>query len=160
MPRPPKWADKISAPPEAMEFYRLIQKLQTSTAFRECHPFSGAIINHVPYISWDNTVTGLPKTILGFLGIPYRKQLCKTHGCANPFHYVDSGLDRKDLKGLKGPIHTPLRPDSGEALIELVEYYIDKEGVAPIFEKVRPLIPVEDISDELLQLCLEKMNQE
>ena len=160
--RPPKWADKIDCPPEAKEFYELIQKLQTSTAFRDCHVFSGASINHVPHISWDNTVTALPKVILGFLGIPYRRQICKTHGCANPFHYVDAGLGKVTLKGLKGPIPEPHRPDSNEALIELVEYHIDKAGFEPdeaTFENVRPLIPQEDITDELLKLSLVYLKQ-
>jgi hypothetical protein len=158
MARPPKWAEKIQAPEDAMEFYRLIQKLQTSTAFRECHPFSGATINHVPYISWENSTTALPKVLLGFLGIPYRQQICKTHGCANPFHYVDVGLQTPTLKGLKGPTSSPHRPDSTEAYIELIEYEVDKAGVDLNFESVRPLIPVEDISDELLNLAIAKMS--
>lgn len=160
MARPPKWANKISAPPEAKEFYEMIQKLQTSTAFRECHPFSGATINHIPYISWDNTVTALPKVVLGFLGMSYWRQICKTHGCANPFHYIDDGRKITELAGLRGPMEEPHRADSIDAQIELVEFYLDKAGLTgkQTFKTVRPLIPAEDISDELLILSLEKMN--
>jgi hypothetical protein len=154
MARPPKWAEKIEAPEEALEFYRIVQKLQTSTAFRECHVYDGATINHVPFISWDSTVTALPKVLLGFLGMPYRHQTCKTHGCANPFHYTDSDPDSPTLKGMKRPGKAPLRPDSTAALVELIEYHIDTADVEPTFENLRPLIPIEDMSDQLLTVSL------
>lgn len=158
MARPPKWAEKIKAPDDALEFYRIVQKLQTSTAFRECHVYEGATINHVPFISWEGTVTALPKVLLGFLGMPYRHQTCKTHGCANPFHYTESDPDSPTLKGLKKPAKAPLRPDSNAALVELIEYYMDQAGVGATFQELRPLIPQEDMTDELLTLALANMS--
>lgn len=157
--RPPKWSNHIKAPPDAIRLYKLIEELQTSTAFRECHPFKGAILNHVPVISWHNRVTALPKIILGFLGIPYRKQLCATHGCANPFHYAD--LEYKtNLETLKGPDPVPHISSSLEGYIELIEYYMEKEGfenLTPTFDNLRRHIPIEDISDVDLRLAIEKM---
>lgn len=152
--RPAVWASKIEANPDALKFYELIEYLQTTTAFRECHIYKGAVMNHVPHVSWGNSVTALPKVLLGFLGIPYRRKLCPTHGCCNPFHYIDDHPQK--LKGHTNPPKEIIKTaplENIDSYKEMVEFYIDKHDVRD-FESLRPLIPTEDISDDLLKQVL------
>lgn len=164
MARPPNWASKITAPEEALEFYRMIEKLQTSDAFRTCHIYKGAALNHVPVISWRGKVTALPRIVLGFLGIPYRKSICKNHGCCNPFHYVDLDEERpKPLTGMAMPEKEVYRGTPLEDYVQTVEYVLDANGYPPEtndFQVIRHLIPRGDIPDELLQQTLEHMKNE
>ena len=159
MGRPPKWHKKIKAPPEALEFYELISRLQNSAAFRECHIFEGVNLHHIPYVSWEGKVTALPKVLTLFLGLPYRRKTCATHGCCNPLHFIDV-VQGETLSGLSNPEERKTLPVSLDDYIETIDYYMEENAISgpPDFKVLRRIIPKEDIPDEILALSIEKMN--
>ena len=148
--RPVEWHTKIDAPPEALEFYALIAKLQKGVAFRDCHVYTGTMVNDMPHVAFRKSTTNLPKTICIFLGIPYRKRKCGTSGCVNPFHHVDVAMQGafSPNEGTGGLI---LPPIDLHAYKEVVDAVMDEEGIKPIFEDIRPFIPQEDMTDETLR---------
>lgn len=159
--RPPSWAFKIEAPFEARMFYEMIMKAQdTPDLFKDCHVFTGSKINGIAVAKWEGKTTALPKIILGFLGMPYRKQKCFTPGCINPFHFTD--MTEEDI--IKIPRAKPDKIDdipptptlTFEGYKETVEYYLS-ENELPLtspYADIRALIPTEDISDEILKHVL------
>lgn len=159
MARPPAWADKVKCPDEARDFYLFLQKNQFNLrSFDECHPFEGASIGHVPHLSLNNKLEALPNLVLAFFGLTRGKRTCMTHNCANFRHYM--GEERpKTLSDLHNPPQEiPQQPTTIEAYKETVMYYIDKHDVNT-FEELRPLIPVEDITDELLTIAIESLKK-
>lgn len=153
------WPEKIEAPEEALELYRLISKLQDSEAFRHCHVFSGANIKGLPHVRWEGRVTNLPKVILSFLALPYKRKMCVTPGCVNPFHYVDLDLASNEIvtAGVVPQEENFKAPDIDQ-YVETVRYYIEENDLeSPSYEQLRKLIPVEDVPDELLQQSLKKI---
>ena len=157
--RKPAWAQKIEAPPEALEFYRAVQKLQQSTAFSTCHVYHGAKIGTVPYVSFDNKLIGLPHLVLAFLGLTPGRKVCGTVGCCNPFHYTAPPPPLpQTLPGLVSPPPPPLPPPIElNDYLEMVEYYVDKLDTKN-FDLLREAIPATDISDEILNLVIEKLS--
>jgi hypothetical protein len=151
MARPISWPDKITAPEEALEFYRHVSKLQRSEAFKECHVFDGALIHDVPHVRWEKTTTNLPRMICGFLGLPYRRQHCNTKGCMNPFHFVD--VNRIVAFHSEERLEVPLTNTPNlEEYVELVKHIIDANDLKlPVtFTEIRPLIEAEDMDDTTL----------
>ena len=159
--RPPTWADKISAPEEAFEFYRMLMKVQSSPAFFPCHVFDGAVLNHIPYGNIQGVTKPIPQTILSFLGLGYGKRTCPTSGCINPLHFVAITSPEKQLKTLPLPPPDLTQPTKLEDYLELIQYHLDEDENLPLdFESLRQVIPLEDLSDELLNLSIEKLKNE
>lgn len=161
MARPISWPNKITgASPEALKFYQLVAELQESTAFADCHVFTGAHIGGLPHIAVDKKTTNLPKRLCLFLGVPYRKQLCNTPSCMNPFHYVDLNLQHAFATApeVAEPAVLPLPP-----LLELKEsvlYVVNNMDLPnpPSFEDVRPHIHPDDLPDEQLHKVIQQWN--
>lgn len=153
MARPVSWPSKITgASPEAMEFYELVAKLQRTTAFADCHVYHGARIGDLPHVAFGTTTTNLPRMICGFLGIPYRKRLCNTPGCMNPFHYTNVAMQQAFVSPEFA--ETPVVPlVDKEAYRELIQYVIDEHEIPtpPTFENIRKYVPVEDMDDLTLK---------
>lgn len=156
--RPANWPNQIDAPEEALELYRLIARLQHSKAFNHCHTFLGTTIGNIPHVRWEGKVTNLPKLICSFVGLEYKKKQCKVYSCLNAFHYTN--YDEYPSTGaLLEPITVP-KPDLS-AYVETLKYYIEENNlVKPSLEDLRAIIPVEDISDDLLQQALKELNHE
>ena len=149
----PSWPDRIKAPAEALRMYRYMVKMQQSKAWQQCHVFEGAMRGGIPVISWDSKATSLPKIVCSFMGLQYKKKTCNTPGCMNPFHYVDQGNFQDKML----PVERELSPAEAyqpnfEDFKETVRFYIEENDLeSPTFEQLRSLIPIEDISDDLLR---------
>jgi hypothetical protein len=157
MARPVNWPNQINAPEEALELYRLIAKLQRSEAFQHCHTFRGTVIGEVPHVSWEGKVTNLPKIVVSFLGLQYKKKQCLTHGCLNPFHYINWNENPTGGE-LKEIIEVP-KPNL-DSYKELINYYIEENDLTnPTFDQLRKLIPTEDAPDDLLQQAFLEMKE-
>lgn len=152
----PKWPEKIKAPKDAMKLYRLMAKLQESKDFQKCHIFEGASVNGVPFVSWENKATALPRVVCSFMGLPYKKKTCNTPHCMNPFHFVDQNMVAENRLPVE-QVHQPAQvvTPSLEDFIETVRYYIEENDLTnPTFEQLRPIIHADDISDEILQKAI------
>lgn len=155
--RPSTWASKIAAPPEALEFYRLLAKLQDSTAFSTCHVYSGASTKALPVINWKQTTTGLPFVVASFLGIESDRKLCATSNCMNPFHYSPNKAKANRLITTEAVTPTQLAPSLLEEWRDLVEFYIDTHQVVPElrnYETMRAIIPEDDLSNDQLRQAI------
>ena len=158
----PNWPERITAPKEAKQLYRWMAKAQLAKAFTECHVYDGANINGVPYVSWENKSTNLPKIVCSFMGLQYSRKTCKTPNCMNPFHYIQTGNLNDSLlpveRELK-PVPPPPEVSLGDYL-ETVRYYIEENDLTdPDFSQLRPIIPAEDISDEILQKVVNELKR-
>lgn len=141
-----------------MELYRLIERLQNSDVFTECHPFAGAGINGLPMISWKGKNRSLPSVILSYLALPVGRRRCSTPNCANPFHFMGQpSIVYETHPLLQSQEATPQH--SIDDYLEAVEEVIDSKSLQRPYtlEKLRPYIPVEDIPDLYLTLVIEKL---
>lgn len=152
--RPPTWPSKISAPAAALTFYKSLLALQKSDAFATCHIYEGALNNGVPVISWDSRTTGLPHVVGSFLGLNTGRKVCSTEGCMNPFHYLVEKVEKLVAPELP---NEHLAANGLEEFLDLIMYHIDTTGLRredQTFEKLRQLIPAEDMQDHDIQLVL------
>lgn len=158
----PKWYKEISAPPQALELYRLLSELALDAdAFAECHEYSGAFNNRIatPVITYKNEIHRLPRFVAAFMGLPNSKKQCKNPRCMNPFHYIpleekQLGLARRQI--LANPIVDVATAEASklDGLLDMLDYYIRDVEIPANYEKLRSHIPPEDISDEDLTLAL------
>lgn len=141
-----------------MELYRLIEKLQNSSAFMDCHPFAGASVNGLPIISWKGKNKSIPSVILSYLALPVGKRRCTTPNCANPFHFLGQPSIVYESHPLLPSQEVP-QQHSIDDYLEAVEEVIDSKSLQRPYsiEKLRPYIPVEDIPDLYLTLVIEKL---
>lgn len=157
--RPTIFPSKIVAPPDAMELYRLIAKLQRSDAFDECHIYTGASLSDEPMIKWHGKVTSLPGVVCSFIGMPKGLNQCGTPDCCNPFHWVprewQDDLLVQSREHMEAPIESGL-----DDWVDLIDYEADKRMVRVAdltVPMVREWIPIEDLSDEQITMALNKM---
>lgn len=162
MSRPPTWPERITAPGPAMKVYRAIARSQEKRSFTLCHVYDGASRGELPVIYWEGKITGLARVVGAFMGLEISNKTCKTPGCMNPFHYLkpgnlgDTRVPVERVKDKAPPIHIPIA--MGE-YIELVQWHIDeKEILNPTFDQLRELIPIEDMSNEILQKAINEIN--
>lgn len=160
--RPQTWHTKITAPPEALELYALIARLQKSTAFQACHIYHGANLEGVPMVKWDGKSTKLPYIVASYMGLDTSLQQCKTPGCCNPFHYI--------APSTTGAALVTTRENPAESMsvgleewVELVEWELDRNAMrleTVTFEQVRALIPPEDLLDEQVLSALNYLKEQ
>lgn len=155
-----KWNTKITAPPEALALYALIASLQQSDAFNSCHIYHGALLDGVPMVKFKGEVTGLPHVVASYLGLHTSDSQCRTPGCCNPFHYLAQGDVSERLIQVEEISDRVLQPGV-EDWLDLIEYAIEenriRSDVPRTFDLLRPLIPVEDLSDAQLEMALKSM---
>jgi hypothetical protein len=157
--RPVTWYKDITAPPEALQLYKLIAQLQKSDAFQTCHIFRGASLGGEPVIKFDQKVTKLANVVASYIGLPSAKRQCDTPDCCNPFHYVPPG---EDILVSADEAQNEVLVIGLEDWVDLVEYTMDKHEVKPdhaTFEEIRPLIMAEDLLDDQLVAALEHIGE-
>lgn len=166
--RTPTWPYHIDAPQPALEFYKALAKVANTEAFKFCHVFTGATSEKwsVPLVRYHGKLSSLPMIIDSFMGLCYGAKICKTKNCINPFHYVQvANVDMMELSASgNSPVVNAMVPDSdnptalpfqdGEGFIDLLDYYIEEVGIAPTYDALRNVIPMEDLSDSDLQTTL------
>jgi hypothetical protein len=158
MVRPTTWPDRLAAPKEALELYRVIAKLQGSDAFKECHVYDGSSLRTIPQVKWQGKATSLPKIVAAFFGLAYGAKTCQTRGCMNPFHHTAGFGAAPNHELITQPIADPVQGTSVMVdQVELVEFYMERHEVEKDFHALRDVISEEDMSDSLLFATLEHM---
>lgn len=160
----PRWYKEVSAPPQALELYRLLSELALDAdAFAECHLYSGAFNNRIatPVITYKNEIHRLPRFVAAFMGLPNSKKQCKNPRCMNPFHYIpleekQLGLARRQI--LANPVVDTASAEASklDGLLDMLDYYIRDVEIQANYTSLREHIPPEDISDSDLQMALEQ----
>ena len=154
--RPQTWPTKITAPPLAIELYKLIGRLQKSDAFDTCHVYHGAVLHGEPMIKYEGKSTGLPFVIASYIGLPNGPRKCDTPGCCNPFHYLPEGMVGGNL--VAGREEKDRTLEIGvEEWADLIDHEADKRRVRMdeiTLVMARGWILVEDLSDEQLEAGL------
>lgn len=121
-----KWERYLQAPKVVIAYYQAMEAVHIQDAFRACHVYT----------------KGRRPRCLPLAG----EQICSTIGCINPRHWTRiKPLPERATRSAKLPAATKME------MIELLKYYQDKlEGETYDFDKLRAVIPEEDISDEQL----------
>lgn len=151
--RPLTWMTKIDAPPEAQAFYEMLAAMQHSRAFKTCHIYKGSVDKKtgIPMLRFEGRVHSMPYVISSFMGIEYGRRNCQTPGCVNPFHYAppDRPVQQVKMDEAIAP------PATGDDWNDLIDYYVEEQGVKLNYLALRAAIPEEDINEFALRTAIE-----
>lgn len=165
MGRPISWYKKITAPPEAIAFYKALAEAGAAGVFADCHVFDGALNKQgVPILLDPGSKKPLPAPIIiaAYLGEERTgSRMCKTEGCLNPFHYAPPGLSKTLFPGApKAPeVDRDIAPI--EEWVELVRYFREKNEVRYVtMAWLLKTISADDIPPELMESVFNRLPPE